>query len=92
MLEGVASLVKKHLLRQEEGVKGEPRFMLLETIHEYAREWLELSGEATDLRRRHAECCLALAEEAVWLAWLEREHDNLRAALRWAQESRRSLA
>jgi non-specific serine/threonine protein kinase len=64
----------------------------LETIGEYAAERLEKSNEADELRRRHAEHFLALAEEAEphlfgreesreWLDRLDREHDNLRAAL-----------
>jgi predicted ATPase len=36
VLEGVESLLEKSLLRQEEGVGGEPRFLMLETVHEYA--------------------------------------------------------
>ena len=61
-LESVSSLLDKSLLRQEEGPEGEPRFMMLETIHEYARERLEASGEAEETRRLHAEYFLALAE------------------------------
>ena len=64
LLDGVSSLVDKSLLRQEEGVGGEPRFVMLETVHEYAREQLEESGEAEDLRRLHARYFLVLAEEA----------------------------
>jgi predicted ATPase/class 3 adenylate cyclase len=96
VLDGVESLVDKSLLRQEEGVGGEPRFVMLETIHEYAREKLEESGEAEAVRRAHAEFFLALAEEAEpelwgpedveWLERLEAEHDNMRAALSWALE------
>jgi predicted ATPase len=92
VLVGVASLVDKNLLRQKEAA-GEPRFVMLETIHEYAREMLQESGEAEQIRRRHAEYFLALAEEAEpqlhgrqpagWLARLEQEHDNLRTALGW---------
>src|SRR5919202_6470047 len=52
--EGVSSLLDKSLLRQEEGVGGEPRFVMLETIHEFARERLAASGEAEEVRRRHA--------------------------------------
>jgi predicted ATPase/class 3 adenylate cyclase len=94
VLEGVSSLVDKSLLRQVEGAAGdtgEPRFTMLETIHEYAQEKLEESGEAEEIGRRHAEFFLALAEEARsqlngseqgrWLSCLEAEHDNLRAAL-----------
>ena len=81
------SLVDKSLLRHTE-----ERFWGLETIREYAAERLEDSGQAEELRQRHAEHFLALAEEAEphlvggpsareWLDRLEREHDNLRAAL-----------
>jgi len=44
--DGVESLLEKSLLRQEEGVGEEPRFVMLETVHEYAREKLGESGEA----------------------------------------------
>jgi tetratricopeptide (TPR) repeat protein len=63
---------------------------MLETIREYAAEKLDASEEAAELRRRHAEHFLALAEEAEphlrgspkeWLERLDSEHDNLRAAL-----------
>jgi predicted ATPase len=89
-LDEVGSLVDKSLLRQEEGVGGEPRLVMLETIHEFAREKLEQSGEAQELRRLHAEYFLTLAEEGEpelkgprqheWLERLEAEHDNLRTA------------
>ena len=72
------------------------RYRLLEPIRQYAREKLEESGEGEEVRRRHAAFFLALAEEAEprlrgpedreWLERLEREHDNLRAALSWALE------
>jgi predicted ATPase/class 3 adenylate cyclase/Tfp pilus assembly protein PilF len=91
VLEGVSSLVDKSLLRQEESAEGEPRFLMLETIHEYALEKLEESAEAKEIGRRHTEFFLALAEEAdpqllgaaqgQWIVRLEAEHDNLRAAL-----------
>src|ERR671921_1271479 len=44
-LDGVSSRLDKSLVRQEEGPEGEPRFVMLETIHEYAREKLQQSGE-----------------------------------------------
>jgi predicted ATPase len=96
VVDGVESLVDKSLLRQAEGPGGEPRFYMLETIEEYAREKLEESGEGEDIRRLHAEYFLSLAEEAEpklwgpedveWLERLETEHDSLRAALSWAME------
>jgi predicted ATPase/class 3 adenylate cyclase len=96
ILEGIESLVEKSLLRQEEGVGGESRFVMLETVHEFAREKLEDSGEGEEIKRLHAQYFLTLAEEAEpelkgpnqleWLERLEAEHDNMRAALSWALE------
>jgi len=86
-LDTLQSLVDKSLLRHTE-----ERFWMLETIREYALECVEQSGEAEELRQRHAEYFLALAEEAepharevdaAWLNRLDREADNLRAALDW---------
>jgi predicted ATPase/transcriptional regulator with XRE-family HTH domain len=95
MLQGLSALVNQSLVQQrEEG--GEARFSMLRVIREYARERLEVSGETEALRRAHAACMVALAERAepeligpeqgAWLNRLEREHDNLRAALEWATE------
>jgi predicted ATPase/DNA-binding SARP family transcriptional activator len=72
-----------------------PRFAMLETIRDYAREQLEQHGESARVRERHARFFLALAEEAehallggadrgLWLDRMAAEHDNLRAALAWA--------
>ena len=93
VLDGVSSLLDKSLLRQE-GFEGEPRYVMLETIHEFANERLEASSEAVELRRLHAEYFTALAEQAEpglreaeqesWLERLDLEHDNIRAALSWA--------
>ncbi|HSH81589.1 MAG TPA: adenylate/guanylate cyclase domain-containing protein [Herpetosiphonaceae bacterium] len=98
VLAGVESLVEKSLLRQEEGPGGEPRLVMLETIHEYARERLELSGEVENLRQRHAAYFLQMAEaaegefmgphQAAALARLAPEQDNVRAALTWVLERR----
>jgi predicted ATPase/class 3 adenylate cyclase/Tfp pilus assembly protein PilF len=94
--EGVSSLLDKSLLRQEEGPNEEPRFVMLETVHEFAREKLEQSGDAESIKRAHAEYFLTLAEKAdaelrganqlEWLERLEAEHDNMRAALSWSLE------
>jgi tetratricopeptide (TPR) repeat protein len=78
-----------------DGVREGNRFWMLETIREYAAEQLETSGEADELRRRHADF-LALAEEAEpyarrvdadWLERLDRELGNLRAALDWLESA-----
>ncbi|HKH10183.1 MAG TPA: tetratricopeptide repeat protein [Rubrobacter sp.] len=99
-LELVASLVDKNLLRPVEGMGGEPRLFMLETIREYALERLAESGEEENVREAHAASYLALAEEAEpklttagqmpWLDLLEREHNNLRAALRWSLDMART--
>jgi DNA-binding CsgD family transcriptional regulator len=90
--DGITSLVGKSLLRREPSAEGE-RFRMLETIREYASERLAEAGEAEDAATRHAAFFLAFAEaaepeltrpgQADWLERLEREHDNLRAALDW---------
>jgi predicted ATPase len=93
VLEGLASLVEKSLLKGSE-VQGEPRFWMLETVREFAVRHFEASGEAESLRRRHAQYFLALSEAASafiknadkgWLDKLELEHDNFRSALRWSE-------
>jgi DNA-binding CsgD family transcriptional regulator/tetratricopeptide (TPR) repeat protein len=93
-LDLVDSLLAKSLLRRVDGPDGEPRFVMLETIREYGRESLALSGELPAMQRRHADYFLALAEAAeplmqgseqgAWLDRLEADHDNLRAALDWS--------
>ncbi|MEJ7816454.1 MAG: AAA family ATPase, partial [Rubrobacter sp.] len=91
-LELLSHLVDKSLVvAREEG--GEARYRLLETVRQYGWERLSESDEAVEFRERHAGYYLALAEEAepelkregqvAWLERLERERDNLRAAMRW---------
>jgi predicted ATPase/transcriptional regulator with XRE-family HTH domain len=94
-LNGVALLMDNNLLRQEVDLNGEPRFVLLETIREYALERLQESGEEQALRQSHAAYYVALAERAEtglhhaghqqWLNLLEAEHNNLRAVFDWCQ-------
>jgi predicted ATPase len=96
VLERLIALTEQSLLRQEEGPDGEGRFEMLETIREYAAERLATGDDEAGVRRRHAAYYLALAQQAVaglrgpeqagWLARLERDHDNLRAALAGAIE------
>ncbi|HEU5102807.1 MAG TPA: hypothetical protein VFU22_27485 [Roseiflexaceae bacterium] len=64
VVDGIAALVDQSLLRQDERPGGTPRFVMLETIREYALERLEQRGELEAMRRWHAEYFLALAEEA----------------------------
>ena len=97
ILDGLSSLVDASLLQREDGPEAEPRLKMLAVVREYARQRLAESGEATVVRERHAEYFVAQAETAepgllgpdqvTWLERLEREHDNLREALRWAREA-----
>ena len=101
VLEVLASLVDNSLLVPLAGASPdqEPRFAMLGTVREYAAEQLRASGQAEQMRRAHALYYLALAEATQpeflvhaqrewWWTRLEEEHDNLRAALRWAIQSR----
>jgi len=93
---GVELLVDHSLLQAVEQPDGEPRFRMLETIREYGLEQLAASEEEEATRRAHAAYYLELAEAAKpqlfgpeqvrWLESLERDHDNLRAALVGARE------
>jgi predicted ATPase/class 3 adenylate cyclase/Tfp pilus assembly protein PilF len=97
VLDGMASLVDKSLLRQEEGVDGEPRLRMLQTIREYGLECLTASGETEATQRAHAgyyrleaegaEPELTGSQQVMWLKRLEQEHGNLRAALEWMEEN-----
>ena len=96
VLDGVAALIDKSLLQQTELEGENPRFVMLETIREYGVECLVASGELEVTWQAHALYYLALAEkaepdlkgqqQAKWLERLEREHDNLRVAMRWTLE------
>jgi predicted ATPase len=97
VLDVLSGLAEKSLVVAESiGEGGTVRYRLLEPSRQYAQEKLEEGGEGEEVRRRHAAFFLALAEEAQprlrtledrqWLERLEREHDNLRAALSWALE------
>ncbi len=97
ILDAVTSLADKSLLSQREQADGEPRFRMLEVVREFALEALMTSGEADDIKHRHAGFMVALSEEAEqkllgakaaeWFEKLEQEHDNLRIALEWATEN-----
>ncbi len=98
VLNTVASLMDKSLVQQVEQEGEEPRLALLETVREYSLECLHESGETELMQRAHAGYYLALAErvephlrgggeQLKWLTTLNREQENLRAALRWFVES-----
>ena len=101
VLELLTQLVNKSLVVVEREAGRAARYRMLETIREYALERLAASGGAETVRQEHAKFFLALVQEAepyltsaargVWVERLEVEHDNLRAALRWARESGEAL-
>jgi predicted ATPase/transcriptional regulator with XRE-family HTH domain len=92
VLAGLLQLVNASLVVAEER-EGEARYRLLETIREYAGGKLRDADEAETAQARHCDWFLRFAEQAApqlhaaeqldWLARLETEHDNLRAALDW---------
>lgn len=93
------ALIGKSLVRAETTPTGEQRFLLLETIREFALEQLRAHGEETLLRGCHYRAYLHLfrttdshlrgAEAATWLARVEPDQDNLRAALQWTLDEAR---
>jgi len=93
VLDGVVSLIDKNLLQQTAQEGEEIRLLMLETIREYGWEALAERQEREAIQAAHAAYYLALAEEAeralggpqqlLWLERLEREYDNLHAALHW---------
>jgi predicted ATPase/class 3 adenylate cyclase len=99
---GLERLLEQSLLRQVEGLEGEPRFSMLETIREFGLEQLDAKREVVEAQGRHAAFFLALAEEAKpklrgpeqggWLARLDVEHDNLRTTLGWTLEHEPGVA
>jgi tetratricopeptide (TPR) repeat protein len=99
-LEAMTSLVDKSLVRRSDTSTDEPRFTMLETIREFGQEQLEAWGDLDLMLERHGERFLDLAMEAEphltaddqveWLDRCDREHANIRAALRWAVETRRA--
>jgi predicted ATPase/class 3 adenylate cyclase len=90
-LDVLESLANKSLVRRT----GD-RFWMLETIREYAAERLVEAEEREGLRRRHAEFLSKHHREptrmqrTAWIAALEGDRDNLRAAMRWAVDARES--
>jgi predicted ATPase/class 3 adenylate cyclase len=93
LLDLLTSLTDKNLTLAEPQ-DGQTRYRLLETIQQYAGERLAERGEAEAVRRKHRDYFLALAQEGgpqvrgrnavQWMARLEAEHDNLRAAIAWS--------
>jgi predicted ATPase len=89
----LTSLVDKSLVRPQNESSDEPRFLLLETIREYALENLALRGELDEMQHRHALFYIEFVEQAaphftcsdqrIWLQRVDREAPNIALAMRW---------
>jgi predicted ATPase/class 3 adenylate cyclase len=94
MLDLMTHLVDKSLIAVDREHGNEARYYFLETIRQYLREKLVESGEAEEIRDKHLDYCLKLAQKAEpelygrgqieWAQKLEDEHENMRAALEWS--------
>ncbi len=92
LLDALGLLVDQSLVQRAE-TAGRSRYHMLAVIRDFAAAELDADADAEEVRRRHAEVCLRMAEEAAphlvtrdqtrWLDRLEAEHDNLRSALSW---------
>ncbi|HET7603219.1 MAG TPA: tetratricopeptide repeat protein, partial [Gemmatimonadales bacterium] len=101
VLAGLSSLVDKSLVRQQTDSSTEPRYLILETIREFALEHLRSSNEHEAIRAAHAAWCTTLGE--AWRVYGDTKHhpemanqvepplvaefDNVRAAMTWLDES-----
>ena len=93
------ALIGKSLVRAATLPSGEQRFLLLETIREFALEQLQAHSEKALLRQRHyaaylqrfrtADSHLRGTEAATWVVRVEPDQDNLRAALQWTLDEAR---
>ena len=94
----IASLVEKSLVHHAPDTGNDPRYVMFETVREFGLECLAAGGDAAEARQAHAAWTLSLVREAgprmmeadqvLWLDRLEREHDNLRAAMVWSLQHR----
>jgi predicted ATPase/uncharacterized protein HemY len=92
----LGNLVEQSLVVAEMSPKRDTRYRMLEPIRQYAVERLREAGDEEEVRWRHARYYLEFAEEAEpelkgaqqveWLDRLEKDHGNLRGAIRWALE------
>ncbi len=93
---------KSFVMVETTSVPGETRYRLLETIRQYALDGLAGLGEAREIRARHLDFFVKLAEQAethifsgeskIWFGRLDQELDNIRAAIEWSTNSGRAVA
>ncbi|MFN8491771.1 MAG: helix-turn-helix domain-containing protein [Caldilineaceae bacterium] len=98
LVSALHSLIGKSLVRTETTSNGEQRYLLLETIREFALEQARAHGEEATLRKRHFAAYLQFmrsnehkmreAEAIAWFTRVESEQDNFRAALQWVLDEK----
>ena len=96
LLDLLSGLVDKSLVVAGAEAGGALRYRMLEPVRQFGREKLRESGKEPEVRRRHAEHYLALAETAdpelvgpdqgLWIERLRTEFANLREAYSWSLE------
>ncbi|HVP22071.1 MAG TPA: tetratricopeptide repeat protein [Anaerolineaceae bacterium] len=96
-MESMAALLDNSLIQKEQGPDGEYYFRMMNTLREFALGRLEASGEIAGLKQRHADYYLTFAklaepeltgrDQVAWLDRVERDLDNLRAALDWTLDA-----
>jgi predicted ATPase len=99
VLDGIASLVDKSLVRTEDPLHGQPRFTMLQVVRDFSLEQLDAMGEMERLRRSHADYYLGviIAAEPMLrrdpgpvIEQYRADLSNIRAALRWSLEVKES--
>jgi predicted ATPase len=98
--EALETLIEKSLVKQERDAAANTRFVLLETVRDYAMEKLERGAQADAVRERHLRYFqsltsalgynMARVESVQVYGQLKREHENVRGALEWALASGRN--
>ncbi|HEY5822020.1 MAG TPA: helix-turn-helix domain-containing protein [Propionibacteriaceae bacterium] len=102
VLDVLSSLVSKSLVTRRDDGSPQARFRLLQLIQQYAHERFEERVDSAATHRRHAEYFCGLTEQAAphldsrdqqeWLAVLDRDPANIRAAVDWAVVHEPTLA
>jgi predicted ATPase len=97
VLDGIASLLDKSLVRTEDPVRGQPRFTMLQVVREFALEQLDASEETERLRRAHADYYAGVViagepglriDPAPVVAQYRADLANIRATVRWSLEAK----
>jgi predicted ATPase/class 3 adenylate cyclase len=101
VFDNLDQLINKSLVTVAYLPEGEPRYGMLESIRQFARNHLFEADEGEALRDRHAEYFVAFTHTAdgelskrgmmIWVRQLRRDLDNLRGVMEWTLEERPEL-